>query len=544
MRFAAALLAGLLAALALPLALPGSGRPLLPASSEVLALVALVPLLVCLRGVRPRAALGWGLLAGVVYFAISLYWLDVALTTFGHLPRLASIPIMALLVAFLGLFWAVALWLSAHLARWTGWAEELLLPVSWTALEWVRNYVLTGFPWASAGSSQVRTLWLAQLASLGGVYLVGFMVVWSNSCLAGLSLWWHGRARLRRWTLAAWLAAMALAAAFGAVRLQAGQAEGARLRVGLVQGNLDERAHLRGPAAQRWVLRRMLAESRRAAARGARLVVWPEATLPDPLPEGVVRLPLPGAAFAGPLPPAMVIGAVLRGYRKGRTRLRNSALLVDEHLRVLGRYHKRHLVPFGEYVPLEDLLPVHWFVPPTVAFFTPGEDHRPRPSAFGELGLLICYEAIFPEIARESVARGARLLVNITNDSWYGPTSAPHQHLALSRMRAIETGRWLVRAANTGISAVIDSRGRLRDVIPLGLAPGGADYLSPDRLRPAASLVAEVRLLEGRTPYVLLGDWFPAACALVVLLGLGRGWWKRRRQGAGGKGAPESPGLQ
>ena len=99
----------------------------------------------------------------------------------------------------------------------------------------------------------------------------------------------------------------------------------------------------------------------------------------------------------------------------------------------------------------------------------------------------------------------------------------------------------------TGINHIlgtIDSRGRLRDVIPLGLAPGGADYLSPDRLRPAASLVAEVRLLEGRTPYVLLGDWFPAACALVVLLGLGRGWRKRRRQGAGGKGAPESPGLQ
>lgn len=527
MRAAAAIATGLLAALALPLALPGQSEPLLPATSEVLALVALLPLLACLRGARPRAALGWGWLAGVVYFALVLYWLDVALTTFGHLPRLASVPILALLIAFLGLFWGVALWLSAWLSRWTGWAEELLLPLGWTVLEWARNYVLTGFPWASLGSSQVRTLWLAQLASLGGVYLVGFLVVWSNSSLAGLSLWWHGRGQLPRRALAAWAAAMALAAVYGAVRLGA-EPQGKPLRVGLVQGNLDERAHLRGPQAQRWVLRRMLAESRRAAARGAQLVVWPEATLPDALPGRVARLPAGAAQTAGPLPRVLVVGAVQGEYRTGRLWLRNSALLVDGDLRVLTVYHKRHLVPFGEYVPGESLLPVHWFVPPTVVFFAPGEDHLPRKTPVGELGLLICYEAIFPEIARESVARGAELLVNITNDSWYGATSAPHQHLSLSRLRAIETGRWLVRAANTGITAVVDSRGRLRESLPLGLAPGPGDYLSIGRLRPAELLLADVRLLGNRTLFSLLGDWFPAACLLVLLVGWGWGFRRRR----------------
>jgi len=520
---AAAVASGLLMAFSLPLVVPLFSRNELFASGylEPLALLALVPLLVVLRKAGPRRAFGLGALAGGVYFLVSLYWLEVAMTTFGHMSRLLSLPVLFLLVGFLSLFWACACWAAVRIKERLGVGLHLALPVVWVGLEFLRNYVLTGFPWAGLGTTQARSLWLAQLASVGGVYLVAFAVVYTNGVVEALWAWCRRRAALPRWSVAGWAALLAFTGIFSAVRLGSDPvAEGSRLKVAVIQGNLDEKAHLRGTAAQRWVLKRMLEQSRLAKERGAEIVVWPEGTLPAAVPSRGLGHFLAGrvSEAESELPSEMIIGGITRQYKAGRLWLTNSAFLMDSKLSLKARYDKRHLVPFGEYVPLASILPYQWFIPAGVAFFTPGSDHAPLEAGAGKLGVLICYEAIFPEIARQTVSVGAQLLVNITNDSWYGFSSAPYQHLAISRMRAIETGRWLVRAANTGVSAVIDPHGRVVAHISLGLAVTDADSISYRELPPARHLVRDVALIDGLTIYCIIGDLFAWLCSLLAVV--------------------------
>jgi apolipoprotein N-acyltransferase len=525
---------GLLMAATLPIVVPFVSRAEILGGGwlEPLALFGLVPFLHRLREASARRAFGLGVLSGACYFLLSLYWLDVAMTTFGHMPRYLSFPVLFLLVGFLALFWGVAFWAAVRVRDRTGLALWISLPCIWAALEFLRNYVLTGFPWASLGHTQARTLWLAQLSSLGGVYLVAFVVVLSNAVIAGLWAWWQRKQPLPRWGLIAWAAVLGLASIYSAARLSGEPApeNARRIRAAVVQGNLDEKVDLRGWAGQAFVFMRMLAPSRQAEAQGAALVVWPEGTLPGsvhPKTDTFERF----AAHAVLLKRAeLIIGGVTRGIEGRKTVLTNSAFLTGPDLRIRTRYDKRHLVPFGEYVPLESILPYQWFVPAGVAFFSPGRDHRPLESASGRLGLLICYEAIFPEIARETVDRGAQLLVNITNDSWYGFSSAPYQHLQIARLRAIETGRYLLRAANTGVSAIIDPQGRVLERIPVGLVPTQSDRAHPADLAPPARLTRSVALLDGRSVYVVLGDLFAWLCSLSALGLLGWSFLSARRR--------------
>ncbi len=521
-RVGAAVASGVLMAFSLPLVPPflTSGEPLLGSWSESLALFGLVPLLWHLRGAAPRRAFWLGTLAGLVYFMLCLSWLNVAMTIFGHLPRIASLPILGLLSGFLALFWGAAFLAAARIDSKLGFPVCLGLPLSWVGLEFLRNYVLTGFPWAAIGTTQARSLWLAQLASLGGVYLVAFVVVLTNTTLESLLAWVKHRAPLAARTVAGWAALIALASIFASVRLQDGAGpDDTRIRVAIVQGNLDERAYLRGGSDQRRVFARLLRQSVLARREGAVLAVWPEGTLPAPLSPLLKSLSnlAPRSQAEEPLPQEMIIGGITRGYRDGKLLLTNSAFLVDSDLHIEARYDKRHLVPFGEYVPLASILPYQWFVPPGIAFFSPGPNHLPLEARAGKLGMMICYEAIFPEIARAAVNGGARLLVNITNDSWYGESSAPHQHLAQSRMRAIETGRYLVRSANTGVSAIIDPYGRIVGSIPLGLSGRDGDRIGYGDLQPPRLLTKTVALLDGKTIYTTCGDLFAWLCSALVL---------------------------
>jgi apolipoprotein N-acyltransferase len=526
-RAATAVASGVLMAFSLPLVPPfmAMGEPLLGPWSESLALIGLVPLLWILRDASPRRAFYLGTLAGLAYFMVCLFWLNVAMTTFGHLPLVASLPILGLLSAFLSLFWGVAFFAAVRIGSKLGFPSRLGLPLVWVAVEFLRNYLLTGFPWASLGTTQARSLWLSQLASLGGVYLVAFVVVFSNTTLESLLAWVRRRAPLAARTLAVWALLLGLASIFAFVRLQGEAPAGVRrIRVALVQGNLDERAHLAGGSAQRLVFARMLRQSALAREAGALLAVWPEGSLPaplSPLSESMANL-APRSMAGQLLPPEMIIGGTTRSHHDGSPRLTISAFLVDSDLRIQARYDKRHLVPFGEYVPLASILPYQWFVPPGIVFFSPGPNHAPLDSKAGKLGIMICYEAIFPEIAREEVESGAQMLVNITNDSWYGRSSAPHQHLAQSRMRAIETGRYLVRAANTGVSAIIDPCGRIVGRLPLGLSQRDGDRIAYRDLEPPRMLTGTVTLLDGKTIYTTIGDLFAWLCS-VAALGL-LGW--------------------
>jgi apolipoprotein N-acyltransferase len=255
--------------------------------------------------------------------------------------------------------------------------------------------------------------------------------------------------------------------------------------------------------------------TREAAAGGARLVVWPESAVPFYLQDDRLRAERV-QSLARDLKAAMVVGSPAYEAGPGGVRYFNSAYLIDEQGGVGGRSDKVHLVPFGEYVPLAWLFPFVNKLVAGIGDFSPGSGTIPLASSQAPLGVLVCFEGIFPEIARGYVSRGARLLVNITNDAWFGRSSAPHQHLAMTVFRAVENRVPLVRSANTGISAIIDSRGHIRGMTSLFTA---------------VQLGGDVRLSDEESLYTRYGDLFALLCLTAVLAGGVHVWCAGRRKG-------------
>jgi apolipoprotein N-acyltransferase len=473
--------------------------------------VALLPLLVALS--RPRAgfaaprplrAFGLGLTAGIVYFSGTLYWLTDVMVTFGGLSSPIAIVLAGLLIAYLALFPALFAVAFAFIQRRFRADALLIAPAIWVTSELGRAYILTGFPWVLLGYSQTPVLPIAQLASLFGVYGLSALVC-AVSAVATYAIWRDGRPR--RVAIGTIAATLAILTIWGTLRLRDARLtrEGEPVNVGIVQGNVAQ--------GQKWdrafakqIFDSYLELSRQVAARGAKLIVWPESSTPfmferDPIGADALRqLTRESGAF-------LLFGSdQFEGQPPGPLRVYNSAFLLRPDGLVAGVYKKMHLVPFGEYVPFKRLL---FFVAPLVegiGDFEAGERVDVMPVGDGQsLSAAICYEAVFPELARAAVQGGSRLLTTITNDAWYGESSAPHQHFEMARLRAVEQGRYLVRSANTGISGVVDPYGRV--------------LLRTDLFVPAA-VNAEARYLDDRTVYARIGDAFAYACVAVTLWAL------------------------
>ena len=470
--------------------------------------LALVPLLTAAARATPWQALRLGAVTGFVHFAGTLYWIPAVMIDYGGLPAPAAWLVHALLVAVLALFPALFAAGVADLTARFGPRGLLFAPALWVTAELGRMHLFTGFPWALLGYSQIPFPAVAQAASVVGVLGVSALVAAVNGAVAHALVAGPGRGRP---PLAVTAALVAAAVAFGAWRLQDGSLlrAGSALRVAALQGNVrqDEKWNPRRSDA---ILETYLGQTRRAAGAGARLVVWPETATPfaldrDPRGEAVRAAARESGAH-------LLVGTteVARG---AETRRYNAAYLIEPGRgSTSGVYRKQRLVPFGEYVPLRRAL---FFVSPlveTVADFSAGAEARTLPAGGGRVGAAICYEIIYPGLVRELVLRGAGLLATITNDAWYGRTAAPHQHFQQAAMRAIEQGRFLVRAANTGISGVIDPYGRV-------LARSG--------LFEPAVVVEDVRFLSGLTLYGRWGDAPAYAGAVIALAALGRG--RRRR---------------
>ncbi len=470
--------------------------------------------------IPPSRALVLGLLTGAAYFAGTLYWLADVMVTFGGLPRVAAVPVAGLLVAYLSIYTGLFAWSLGRALNAMGARALWLAPALWVATEFLRGWLFTGFPWVSLGYSQARVLPIAQLASVGGVPLLSALVVFVSSAIAIAVLARGGRLAVR--ALGAAAVAVLLAAAWGQWRLQGGDltSAGEPLRVGVVQGNVPQHEKW-DPAHAGPILDRYLDLTRRVAADGAALVVWPESATPfffEYEPAGRQAI-LDVARETGAW---LLFGSdqVEPGAPGQRHRYYNAAFLVSPVGREAAVYRKVHLVPFGEYVPLRSLL---FFAQPLVegvGDFAAGTAVTPLEVAGRPITTAICYESVFPYLAREAVLNGSRLLTAVTNDAWYGRSSAPSQHFEQGALRAVETGRYFVRAANTGISAIVDPYGRV---------------LARRELFETATLTGEVRLLEGRTVYATIGDspaWACVALALVVLVAT------RRRPAAGARRAP------
>ena len=426
------------------------------------------------------AVIGWCF--GFGYFLAGLYWVGEAFYVEARIFAWMVPFVLVLLPAGLGLFSAAACALAAVLWS-TGYTRIVALACTWTALEWIRGHVLTGFPWNSIGYAFSGTDVLAQTASLWGVYGLGFLVILIVGAPATLAdEYAAGRAAIVK-RLAGPCTMVILAAglvSFGYLRLTdapAGFVENVRVRV--VQPNIPQNEKW-VPANRNQIFARYLEMSNQATSpetmgiSDVTHLVWPESALPFLL----ARRPEALAAIAALLPDGTRL--ITGGLRKsdgtpssGGTKVFNSVLVVNSDGAIESTYDKTHLVPFGEYLPLDSILRplgIRKLVAVPLGF-EPGPG--PRTLAAGtapDFSPLICYEAIFPGAVVEPSKRPGWLL-NVTNDAWFGTSIGPHQHFQQARLRAVEEGLPLVRAANTGISAVIDPFGRI--VRQRGIAVAG-----------------------------------------------------------------------
>ncbi|MBI4265751.1 MAG: apolipoprotein N-acyltransferase [Acidobacteria bacterium] len=443
-----------------------------------------------------------GLTAGLAYFIGTVYWTGGVLTTFGGLATPMALLAMLLLAAYLALFPALTALATAQLVRRMGSPAVLLVPATWVATEFLRGVLFGGFPWVPLGNSQVTVLPVAQLASVLGVYGLSALMALVNGTIA-YALLTSGRDRLR--ALVATGVLLAGVGGWGAWRIaeESLTRAGTPIRVGIVQGNIAQEDKW-NPAEARRIFTTHIAMTRDVVRRGAELVIWPESSTPfmfeeDEAGETGVR------DLAREVQAPILFGSD-QVDRSGRPfRLYNAAFLVTPQGDTAAVYRKVHLVPFGEYVPFKRWL---YFVSPLVerfVDFSPGAGAVMLPVGANLMSAAICYEVVYPSLIRQAVVGGSQLLTTITNDAWYGRSSAPYQHFALASMRAIEQGRYLARAANTGISGVVDPYGRV---------------VRQSAIFEQVGLVEEVRFLTGRTIYSVVGDVIAYAAIAVSGLAL------------------------
>jgi apolipoprotein N-acyltransferase len=426
-----------------------------------LAWIALVPLLLAALGRGAGAAFRAGWVGGFVFFLATLYWLVLTIGTYTNLSPLVSVGPLLLLCAFLALgFGAFAA--GCERARRAGVELALVAPPLWVLIEWVRTYILGGFPWVSLGYSQYRATYLVQFVEFTGVYGLSALVVLVNVAIySAVRRWYAGEAPSTRGMLAV-TGLLVVLVAWGYWRVQevAAIPPKGSLRVGFIQGNVAQDVKW-DPAYQDGTIDHYETLTSAAVADGAALVVWPETAAPFFFQEeGELRDRILGLARR--LGIWIVVGSPAFSYEDGGLLLHNRVYLVGPDGTADQFYDKMELVPFGEYVPLKSIFFFVDKVVEGVGDFRAGETPVVFHTAQGNFGTLICYEGIFPGLTRRFVDGGADFLVNVTNDAWFGRTSAPYQHLAMVTLRAIENRVPLVRVANTGFSAMVDTDGTIR----------------------------------------------------------------------------------
>jgi apolipoprotein N-acyltransferase len=432
----------------------------------------------------PRAALLTGYAFGLGLFLTGVSWIYVSLNQFGGMPAPLAALATLLFCALLALFPAAAAWLFARFQGGGVWLDSLLGAGCWTLTEWLRGWLLTGFPWLALGYSQAPPSPLAGFAPLAGVYGLTFALAWLAALLA---LGWHRTADRFRAGVA-WVAV--LGAGFGLAGIAWTTPKPDTVSVSLLQGNIEQslkwRPELLGESLETYL--------RLARDHPARLVVLPETALPIDL--DAVE-PAYFDALRGGRDGEVLLGAVTS---EGRGRYFNSAVAFG--LAPRQSYSKSHLVPFGEFTPAGFKWTLSLLSIP-MSDFTAGPRAQPPMDLAGEkVAVNICYEDAFGEEIIRALPE-ATLLVNLSNVAWFGDSLAPAQHLQIAQLRALETGRTMLRATNTGKTAV---------VAPTGAVVAQLPGFTSD------ALVAEVRGHTGLTPYARWGNWPVIAGAAVLLL--------------------------
>jgi len=465
-----------------------------------LAYFSIVPLLLSLKEDGSKADFFSGLKTGIIAFTGLIYWVVIAMNRYGGINIGASVACMLLLSLYLALYTAFFTYILSFLRSKLSVPTYLCAPFVWTLLEYVRNYMLSGFPWALLAYSQHSFLPFIQICSFTGPYYISFLIV-SMNCAIVILL--KGLLRVRSGLIFFLfvVCASSFSIFYGVLKLKEDYLLQDGIRVGIIQASIRQDVKWTEDLKMKSLQKHMISTIR--AERESDFFVWSETALPFVLEEkeGVLKTI---SELAKSMGKPILTGSLSRDKER---RLYNAAFLLGKDGRVLGIYRKVHLVPFGEYTPLARYFPFLEKISVTGEDFSPGKDHNPLSlEGFGKVGILICYEGIFPDISRETVRRGANLLVNLTNDAWYDRSSAPYQHLAFYIFRAVETERYVVRCANTGISAIIDPKGRI---------------IRRSRLFTEEVLCGQVFGISKKTFYVIYGDWFVLISLLFFLSTIG-----------------------
>jgi len=478
-----------------------------PPDAGPVAFVGLIPLLWSVRGARPSGGALTGFVFGLVYWGVLLYWL----LPFGLIAWLPLVVTQSAYTALFGLLMALA-WRDARPLR-----SAVAAAALWTAIDWARGtWPVGGFTWGALGNTQHGNGFLLPLASVTGVWGITFVVVLVNGLILGAIL--GGRPR---WRYSTALGGVALAAVLAPALIPLPIADGPRLDVAVVQGNVPLSL-----ADDRLLQTEVVGENhirlhRSLAADPPDLAVWPENSLSrDPAADPPLGAEVADSIRSVGAP--TLVGAIRRAPGDD---VYNQVLLYSGEGSIAGRYTKNHLVPFGEYVPYPSVLGWTERYRRGNANLTRGKEIRLFDVDGVTVGTPICFENIFPDLFRQFVARGAAVMIVTTNDSSFLFSPASRQHVIMSRLRAVETGRWVVQAAISGQSAIVDPRGRV--VARTGLFE-------------QTILRATVPSSSARTLYVRWGDWFPWVCGAGVLLALG-GTLLRRRRSTGTPPAGERP---
>ena len=473
--------------------------------------VALVPLMISLRNLSIFDGFRLGFFAGLVHYGTLLYWFVPFLKTYGPFSMFLSIAILFMLCGYLALYLA----LFSSLFLWLGttiFACFFLSSAVWVSLEHVRSFLFTGFPWELLGYSQFNALHIIQISDILGVVGVSFMIVLSNTtvCLWFLFLSkrrWQGHNISKRQIqliTVAFVILFAMVWGYGSWQIRSipkAIAQSPEKRIAVVQGNIDQTLKW-DSAHQRSTVNKYLSLSLSQRTEKPDLIVWPETAMPFYL---FHNLPLTDLLIKGiqEAETDFIVSSPFYMQRDNRTRYLNRAFLIRSDGAVADTYDKAHLVPFGEYVPLKRWLPFLGKMVEQVGDFSSGNTGDILQWQQHKIGMLICYELIFPYLSRAAVQNGAHMLVNITNDAWYGDSSAPYQHFSMAVFRAIENRRSLVRSANTGISGFIDPLGRVVSATPIFKE---------------TALTMGVPLLNISTWYTRWGDCFARGCLGVTTI--------------------------
>ena len=496
-----------------------------PFSCFPVAAFALAPLIEAVWGREWRYAGRMGFLAGIVHFGTLLWWISPTISQYGNLSGWVAWPVFGLLMCYLAVY--PAIW-SGLTGYWTAGRSRppssLALAGTWTLLEWTRGHALSGFPWGYLAYTLEPVPSMIQTAEIWGPYGLTFLIVLLNvliwkfcKCIlnAGIedSAFSQGR-RVGLTQLCLFLACLVCLWFFGKWRMVEVAHNDDRLpelAVAAIQGAIPQDRKW-DPAFQVSTLNTYAGLSSKAAEgfddsgassdNGVKvssgLVVWPETAtpfyfqVPSPLSEKV-------RSVARDLDIVLLFGSpAYRFNGAGKAEYLNSVYVLDSDGAVAGRYDKRHLVPFGEYLPWGWVTSWARDLIPAVGQFSAGITSRPLSCGDLRIGVLICFESIFPSLSRETVLEGANFLAVLTNDAWFGRTGAPYQHEIMSVFRAVETRRWVVRAANTGISSLIG---------PCGVRTAKTSLFEPDHIE------GRIHLRKGHTFYVKYGEiWLLLFC--------------------------------